>query len=210
MSDHRGAQTPVRNQGDRPTCVGFAISAAHEWIVGDSITLSPEDAMWAAHQAGGSQIEPATSVRLGLTGLTDSDHARESAWPYGKPPWPAERPAAAGLAANQRVLPGWRELTDLTVEGIESELDRWLPVILTIRVVLGAWRPQDGQIDAEPGGISRGNHAVMVVGVDSNTPGQPRILVKNSWGVRWGDVGYGYISRRYLDEHAIRAHVLDG
>jgi hypothetical protein len=56
MIDLEAEQTAVRQQGDRPTCVAFAVSGAHEWMGDDDAQLSPEDAMWAAHQAMPQQL----------------------------------------------------------------------------------------------------------------------------------------------------------
>src|SRR5205814_3080081 len=109
MADHRSLQTPVRNQGNRPTCVGFAVSAAHEWMAADVVVLSPEDAIWAAHQEGGPQAREDTSVRLALAGLHRLEHAYESAWPYGAPAWPASRTVDAQKAECRAALPEWRE-----------------------------------------------------------------------------------------------------
>jgi hypothetical protein len=67
--DYRKLQSPVRNQGDRPTCVGFAVSAAHEWLARDEVTRSPEDVIWAGHTQGGPAKKPETSVRFALAGL---------------------------------------------------------------------------------------------------------------------------------------------
>src|SRR5689334_17804864 len=93
--DHRPVQTAVRNQGDRHTCVGFAVSAAHEWMAQDGVIRSPEDVIWAGHQEGGPSTKEATSVRLALVGLKRFAHATEKAWPYNNPAWPADRPRAA-------------------------------------------------------------------------------------------------------------------
>ena len=52
MTDFRAQQSPVRNQGNRPTCVAFATSGAHEWAAQEQAHRSSEDEMWAAHQMG--------------------------------------------------------------------------------------------------------------------------------------------------------------
>jgi len=48
-----------------------------------------------------------------------------------------------------------------------------------------------------------GGHAVLAVGYDDNMSfggGETGALViRNSWGSKWGDKGYGYLSYRYFD-----------
>lgn len=206
MSDHRSAQTPVRNQGDRPTCVAFAASAAHEWHAADATVRSPEDAMWTAHQVAEIPGREETTVSWALEGLARHDHATETAWPYGAPRWSAGRPAAALDAGNRRGLPGWRELGRASFEKLSDDLDAGRPIILTVAVVPAAWYHDDVLIDAEPAHKTPGNHAVLAVGA---LDGPDRLIIKNSWGEDWGAHGYGYLTRRYYDHYALCAHLLE-
>jgi hypothetical protein len=206
MIDHRPAQTPVRHQGDRPTCVAFATSAAHEWSAGDQIVRSPEDAMWAAHQVGEVEGREETSVAWALEGLARHQHASDAAWPYGQPHWSDGRPAAAQHAANRRALPAWSDLRPATFDEVAAALEAGRPVVLTVRVVPLAWYGGAALIDAEPGAKTPGNHAVLAVGA-LETP--DRLIIKNSWGAEWGDDGYGYLTRRYFEHYALRAHRLE-
>lgn len=206
MSDFRAYQTPVRHQGDRPTCVAFAASAAHEWAAADDVVRSTEDAMWAAHQIGTVPGREEVTVNWALTGLNQHGHAHEQAWPYGQPHWSDGRPEPALQAANRRVMPASRALAGSGFEPVVEQLAFGRPVILTVRVVRSAWRQPDALIDAAPGRKSPGNHAVLAVG---SLTGPDRIIVKNSWGPGWGDGGYGYLTRRYLDHYGLRAHVLE-
>jgi hypothetical protein len=208
--DHRAAQTPVRHQGDRPTCVGFAVSGAHEWIAGDGVARSAEDAIWAGHQVASVAAREETSVAWSLEGLERHDHATEAAWPYGNPHWSMGRPAAANQSATRRTLPRWSELTAATFESVRGALRNGNAVILTLRVVRSAWRGPDGLIDAEPGRKTPGNHAVLAVAISVPTDAKEEIVIKNSWGVHWGVGGYGTVTRRYFDSYALRAHVLAG
>jgi C1A family cysteine protease len=43
----------------------------------------------------------------------------------------------------------------------------------------------------------QGGHAVTIVGYDTNKE-EGAFLVKNSWGVDWGEGGYGWIPMRYF------------
>jgi hypothetical protein len=206
MADHRGAQTPVRDQRTRPTCVAFAVSAAHEWMAADDVIRSVEDALWAAHQVGSIPGREETTVSWAFEGLAAHGHATEAAWPYGSPGFPADRPAAALSASNRRALSPWGLLDPLSFESIRDELERPSAVVLTLPVVRSAWRAPDGVIDAEPGRKAPGNHAVLAVGALDE---REQIVIKNSWGDDWGDSGYGYVSRRYIESYVLRAHILE-
>lgn len=206
LPDYRPAQTPVRHQGDRPTCVGFAVSAAHEWIADDSTIRSPEDAMWAGHEVHDVPGREETSVRGALEGLAAYGHCTESAWPYGSPRYTSGRLSTALDPANRRTLPRWRALGTLTLPAIRAELEQAHAVILSVRVVRSAWRVASGEIDVPPGRKTPGNHAVLAVGV---LDAPARVIIKNSWGAAWGDRGYGYITEGYLNSYGLRAHVLE-
>lgn len=206
MSDHRRAQSPVRNQDDRPTCVAFAVSAAHEWMADEQTHRSVEDALWAGHQVLHIPGRQETSVAAALEGLSRHGHASETAWPYGSPPYPAERPALAADPTAQRPLPPWQALPKVDVESLAAELERSVAVLLTVRVVRSAWRKPDGIIDVEPPAKVLTNHAVLAVGVQESPV---RVIVKNSWGPRWGQAGYGFMTERYLTHYGLRAHVLE-
>lgn len=208
--DHRCCQTPIRDQGDRQSCVGFAVSAAHEWMASNTIIRSPEDVLWAAHQAGGATHIEATSVENALTGLTTYRHASEAAWPYGNPRWPAARPIIVNQPGNSVAIPSWRRLSAGAYDAVTSEIASGSAVVLTLRVVVSAWCSPQGLIDAEPGRKATGNHAVVAVGfTDGASNTDQHVIVKNSWGPDWGDEGYGYATRRYLDNYALLAHVLE-
>jgi C1A family cysteine protease len=207
MSDRRPEQSPVRNQGDRPTCVGFAVSAAHDWTRACSDIMSAEDAIWAGHQTYSIPGTVATTVKHSLEGLNIRRHATETAWPYGNPQFQAGRPTAAQHNAALRDLPNWRALTELTIDAIEREISAGHAVITSFRVVMSAWRtPPLAQIDAEPGQNTTGIHAVLAVGTTSD-PAQ--VIIKNSWGIGWGECGYGYVSERYVRQYLLRAFVLE-
>jgi hypothetical protein len=196
----------VRNQGDRPTCVAFATSAAHEWSAGDAAHRSAEDAMWAAHRIGGVPGREEVAASWALTGPQTHGHASETAWPYGQPRWTAGRPDAA-LAREPPRPDRLHHLANAGFDSVAAAVDAARPVILTLGVVYTAWREPGGVIDAEPGRKTPANHAVLAVGA---LTGPDRIVLKNSWGPNWGDHGYGYVTRRYLVHYALRAHAMEG
>lgn len=210
LSDHRAVQTPVRDQQQRGACVGFAVAAAHEWMRPAAVR-SVEDALWAAHRIGGDPLQEGTSVQFALTGLEQNQHTEEGAWPFGNPPFPADRPVTAYEPGQQTALPRWRRLVGGDPDTVADEVARGAAVVLTLAVVPGAW-PKTGMVDAPPGRKIRGRHAVLAVGaVDSSTSQAPEggTLIKNSWGAGWGLAGYGVVTSRYLANYATVAHILE-
>jgi hypothetical protein len=93
-----------------------------------------------------------------------------------------------------------------TFDDVAAALSADRPVVLTLRVVPAAWYSGAALIDAEPDAKTPGNHAVLAVGA---LEAPDRLIIKNSWGAAWGDDGYGYVTRRYFDHFALRAHRLE-
>jgi hypothetical protein len=207
ISDHRTAQSNVRSQGERRTCVGFAIASSQEWIGDVKEERSVEDILWAAHQAGDPPDREEISVENGLTGLDHHGNATELAWPYGLPSWPADRPSDASDPANHRECASWYRLSTVEFDSIALLIAAGIAIILTVKFVPLAWHNPTGLINSPARARVAGGHAVLAVGSMEHS-GHDCLVVKNSWGHWWGEGGYGFMTRNYLSEYAMAGHVV--
>ena len=208
--DRRSEHTGIRDQGDRPTCSAFAVTAGHEWLCGDSPDLSEEFALWLGKARDGLGGE-ASSTPAVLAGVVDEGQALELDWPYGIPAYPAPPPAAARDLLRRRQPQAWRRLDDSLDRLRKVILQGQQAVLLSLAFVPRAWaRSTGGWIDADGSDVAVGNHAVCAVGLRESDTHRPwSVIVKNSWGSRWGDAGFGYISEQYLRRYPWRAYGLD-
>lgn len=205
--DLRPLLPPVRDQGMRGTCLAFALTAAHELARtgGRHVTedLSEEALYWGCKQidgdmAAGSEWTSAASA------LERWGQPAEHVWPYNGAP-EAEGVAPPAGALDVSLCHRARlEAVDATVDEIKRWLRQGLPVALGIWLSRGFFTPVGGRIPVPgPGELLHEGHAVLVVGYDDGPiPDAGVLIIRNSWGIGWGDAGYGYLPYAYLETGA--------
>ena len=139
----------------------------------------------------------------------------EDYWPYSEAEFDEEPPAFCYAFAQSyqaikyyRLDPPGTEHTEL-LSAIKSHLASQLPAMFGFTVydsIAGAG--EDGKIPfPAQGDRVAGGHAVMAIGYDdtikiANRDGEAQgaILIRNSWGDRWGEDGYGWLPYDYVLE----------
>lgn len=206
QADLRGAWTGVRDQGARPTCLACVVSDAHAHAHGLEHRLSAEYLFYT-----GFKKVPSPIVANGLTlvaadqALRDDGQPSEIEWPYQpKTPDPWEPPALTKI---------WRGSLDVCVDGaagvIES-LQAGMPVVLGLRVVPGFNRVQAAPHIIDTSGKPAGGHAVLGVGLGSSVEGRSidLVLIRNSWGFRWGTGGHAWLPLDYLKNNLVGSRTI--
>ena len=192
--------TPVRDQGQRSTCVGFSSTAVKEYYDnkerGGIYIYSPNHLYYMCKQNDGYPNEDGTSIRVAMKMLTDTGVAPESDWPYEEENVP-NTSLLAKDAVTQRIksyarLTNSRDmLASLTLQG---------PFVIGVLVTEGFYTKdciENGIVDISiPADDSSGGHAIAVCGYDADNH---RFRVKNSWGTGYGDKGYIWIGRDFFD-----------
>jgi C1A family cysteine protease len=207
----RHAQTPAKHQQDRPTCVAFAVTALHEYLrdcrragkaVSD-IDLSEEFLFHHCKRLDGlAATFTGTTVAAAAVALRDEGQALEVLCPYrasGKSVTPLLPSAEAVADAKGRTLAGLCEV-GLTFSSIEDSLRASNPVLAVLDWYSNSYLAPLGRIGL-PGPTDRllGRHAVLIVELDDESqPGECSLGFKNSWGRKWGDDGFGWLSAEYF------------
>jgi hypothetical protein len=207
--DLRSLFGPARNQGPRPTCLAFAASDAHAVLRGVWAPLSCEYAFYRAQQRSNRTPSEGALLSSMLEALRHDGQPEESGWPYL-----ATTPIdAASWCPPPRVGPLFGRAgsrSSHVVDRVIAELDQRRPVIVLTTLSSAFYNPSSqGVVHPASGELPepQRRHAVIAVGhgkVDSDRA----ILVRNSWGTKWGDAGYGWLTEAFLLPRAFAAATL--
>lgn len=211
--DNRGACSPVEDQGSLGSCTAQAVVGALEYMM---CRGKPEK------RVDGSRLFVYKTTRrlLGWTGDTGAyiRTAIQAVATFGVPPeqfFPydperfEEEPDAFlySFASNYQALDYTRldpkdKSREIALDNVKHALAAGFPVVLGFSVYSSLGNAPD--IPMPTGGDElRGGHAVMAVGYDDGHKARggakvPSLIIRNSWGVSWGDRGYGYLPYDYL------------
>jgi hypothetical protein len=197
MRDLRKLFGAVRDQGDRPTCLAFAVSDVHGAARGMPSPMSAEHLYYHAVQRMPAR-DPHAGVNVPaiLSAVTTDGQCLEAGWPY-------MHPFANYVAGNHppaTAVPIFRREHDLGTQAITdviAELNRDRPVLLALMITEAFCAPNNGIVMAANPGNDVDYHAIVAVGHGGNGSHQ-MLLVRNSWGSGWGDSGYCWIDVDYL------------
>lgn len=223
----------VKNQGNRPSCSIFAVVSALEFenaeLTDHVEKFSEEYLIWAVRKTVQRiPVDPTANAGnqrdadLGFT-LTEVVSALRA---YGIPPKDSmpnqfgikiediEDPPVAVIKearAKQRVfvhqLPGRDNAT--RIANIIHALNNRLPIVIGL-----AWPNyhslRNAYLDAQTPMTGAG-HAITLVGYRNPTGNieDASFIFKNSWGVNWGQGGYGIVTYRYLNNFLNEAVLLE-
>jgi C1A family cysteine protease len=116
----------------------------------------------------------------------------------------AQSPGSAAIAdAKTRVLTGLRQLKP-AFTALEDALKTGVPVVAVMDWYSNSYLAPVGRIETPKAGDRLlGRHAILLVEVeDESRIGEHSIVFKNSWGVKWGDQGFGSFGVDYFRLYA--------
>jgi hypothetical protein len=180
--------TPPKNQGSRPWCTAFAQVTVMENMIrhgfGEIVDLSE-----IHHFRNYNQYDCYASIKASQSYKI----IPEASWPYN-----AGGPVSGYKEHGLAKITGYRSLTKMSQ--VKDAIRANHPVHIGLDIN-GSWNAPGKNGRLSSGGGGGGGHAITIVGFyeDSTYSGGGYFLIKNSWGTKWGDMGYGRVPYDYCN-----------
>ena len=201
--DLRKYMTKIEDQGEIGSCTANATAGAYEYILNRYKGISSFDLSRLFLYYNSRALENETNNDCGailsdvIKTLSKDGVCDEKKWPY------------TNVLKNYKKKPSQDCYTDaknnkaIKFQHVNTNLDEWKsalaeghPIIFGITVFSGINNPRNGKVpNPKSNERADGGHAMLCVGYSD----PDRVfIIRNSWGVQWGDKGYGYISYDYM------------
>ena len=202
--DYTNKMSPVRDQGDQGTCVGFATATGmkeyQEFLDYEKLVeLSPRFVYAEAKEIDGVPGLEGTTIRAAMQVLRAKGVCQEKFWPY-KPHQEDKPKEGAAVNAKKFCIKTYARI--LNLDELHMSLATKGPAVLGIQVFKGMPKTKTGIVPMpKRGERSLGGHAICACGYDE---GKGLVKFKNSWG-KWGNKGYGYLPYSYIERYMMDA-----
>jgi len=205
--------SPIKDQGDLGSCVGFAVAAMKEWQekkeheleITEGKTyrrkekyydLSEQWIYYNCKKIDEWPNEEGTDIRSAMKVLHKIGVPTETAWPYSDIVV-GEAKDWGQLIARWALIKSYKRIRNLAE--LKASLSSNGPLIIGVPCFREFLNPGSTGMISYPRNPNNmlGGHAVCVIGY--NDAGQ-FVKFKNSWGSGWGKNGYGKLPYRYIND----------
>ncbi len=214
--DLRSLMPGVYNQLELGSCTANSSVAYNVYLNKNKIELSRLFEYYKAREIEGTVDEDSGATnRDSVKAIKKNGVCEEKLMPYNVDKFSVAPTDAAIVNAKNYIISSYSLLNSLT--GIKQALAISKPVIIGMDV----FESFEGSVIANTGIMPipkkteeyLGGHSVLVVGyIDGKNPTKSLtgcLIIRNSWGIEWGDNGYFYMPYEYLKEHTFDYWVMN-
>ena len=203
--DLRSKMPQVYNQGMMQSCTAHALAGQLGFLNPGSETFSRLFIYYGERAIEGTvNVDAGAQLRDGIRFLANTGCCPESIWPYDKTKWAVKPINEAYVAATPHKILAYSRLS--TLDDMLDCLAAGYPFVFGMAVYTLFERPEmaaSGVLQMPIAGEKMlGGHAVEAVGYNMITK---RLLIRNSWGTKWGQSGhftmpFDYVTNRGLTD----------
>ncbi|WP_257814212.1 C1 family peptidase [Burkholderia glumae] len=205
--DLSAALGPVRNQGQRPTCVAFAMSDLSRYYAKSEILSAEYLYQSAAQNTPGWTSTSGTNIAQAVAVTAAPGLPHEAFFPY-QPTQPIPPIPALPVPTPPDALHSTTFANGIIAGAayVKTRLAAGHPVGLVIKLTLDFHRPTEGMVAYTTKVIPNQRHAVVATGYGTHDESaEDYIRIRNSWGTGWGDQGHAWLHVKYIENHTVTA-----
>jgi C1A family cysteine protease len=208
--DLRAAWWDIGNQDSTGSCVGWASTegvARYHMVKTGKLDqtghLSPRCTWMASKETDEFNNRPetfiegaGTSLKAAIDFLKKFGSVLESLLPFhiSTATYQGNENAFYAIAASRRIASYFNLGKDLNAWRIWLASHGPIMAGLSVDATWDNATATHGNLDTFQANTVRGGHAICIVGYRADR----RFIVRNSWGISWGDKGFGYASESYI------------
>lgn len=198
--DLRSKLPPAFDQGQLGSCTAQVACAAHQYCLNlqtpKSAFASSRLFVWynARARSGTTNQDAGCTIRDVISTLVKEGACPETLWPYDSRKFTLKPPVGCYLTAAKYKADRYVSVSQTKAQLITA-LQNGFPIIFGMLI----YESFESDVVYQTGVVPipnpdqeemLGGHAMLIVGVDIN---KEVFIVRNSWGVGWGDNGHAYI-----------------
>lgn len=188
LVDYRPEMLPIRNQGNQGSCGAMASIAMKEWQERKNVGLKEylsaqflynnRSNLYDSNPGNNEGMYPRDILKI----LQKIGTCLEKNYPYGKIEPKDKIPPSLYTEAKKYVIKGYAQVT--SADDLKQCLFQNGPCIIAVSVYdygTSMWKRNRGE-------TLLGGHMMSICGYN-----EKRFIIRNSWGINWGDKGYTYM-----------------